>query len=189
MTNDKVRDVAFDLVNLHAAGIFLGDVEKCINRLRDALIKQPTAEKSSVVAGSKNTLRRIREILLLDRNNLFVCHAIPSTNSIPVDDPVCADLMEYDELIAAIDAALQQPVHSTAIASDCTRIMREQGKSYPRTCPKCGLGPCAYQPTIAIESALKAKNAQARQDQSAEIERLRDQVERLAIDLALREGR
>lgn len=36
------------------------------------------------------------------------------------------------------------------LATDCTRIMREQGKPYPRTCPRCTLGPCAYSPTITV---------------------------------------
>ena len=40
------------------------------------------------------------------------------------------------------------PVPQTA--TDCTRIMREQGKPYPRTCPRCGLGPCAYSPMITV---------------------------------------
>jgi hypothetical protein len=24
----------------------------------------------------------------------------------------------------------------------CTRLLRDQGKSYPKTCPSCGFGPC-----------------------------------------------
>lgn len=31
----------------------------------------------------------------------------------------------------------------------CSRILKEQGKPYPRTCPECQLGPCKYsQPNI-----------------------------------------
>ena len=26
--------------------------------------------------------------------------------------------------------------------SDCQKELKAAGKSYPRTCPKCGLGPC-----------------------------------------------
>lgn len=36
------------------------------------------------------------------------------------------------------------PDAQSAQPTDCTRIMREQGKPYPRTCPRCKLGPCAY---------------------------------------------
>jgi hypothetical protein len=32
--------------------------------------------------------------------------------------------------------------------SRCARVLRQQGKAYPRTCPECGLGPCKLpQPT------------------------------------------
>lgn len=29
----------------------------------------------------------------------------------------------------------------------CTRLLREAGKPYPRTCQECGLGPCARERT------------------------------------------
>ena len=42
------------------------------------------------------------------------------------------------------------------VATDCTRIMREQGKPYPRTCPRCGFGPCVYSSTIVIAAPAPA---------------------------------
>lgn len=34
------------------------------------------------------------------------------------------------------------PPVATAVRLDCTAIRREHGLSYPRTCKRCGLGPC-----------------------------------------------
>ena len=48
----------------------------------------------------------------------------------------------------------QTPFPQSALQdTNCTRIMREQGKAYPRTCPRCGLGPCAYSPQISITTS------------------------------------
>ncbi len=45
------------------------------------------------------------------------------------------------------------------LATDCTRIMREQGKPYPRTCPRCGLGPCAYIPLTTVQKLSMNQDA------------------------------
>lgn len=48
-------------------------------------------------------------------------------------------------------AVYSAPVAAQAAQpTDCTRIMREQGKPYPRTCPRCKLGPCAYSPAVEV---------------------------------------
>ena len=31
--------------------------------------------------------------------------------------------------------------------SQCNEMLKAEGKSYPRTCQKCRLGPCTYKPT------------------------------------------
>ncbi len=33
--------------------------------------------------------------------------------------------------------------------STCNETLKAQGKAYPRTCQKCGLGPCAGHPLLA----------------------------------------
>lgn len=43
-----------------------------------------------------------------------------------------------------------EPKPATAHAStspgpvNCTQVLRAQGKTYPRTCGRCGLGPCPF---------------------------------------------
>ena len=49
--------------------------------------------------------------------------------------------------IAVIKEALAQPVQEgepdeNPVQSTCSDTLRLQGKAYPRTCKKCGLGPC-----------------------------------------------
>ena len=44
-------------------------------------------------------------------------------------------------------------------ATDCTIIMREQGKAYPRTCPRCCLGPCAYIPLTTVQKLSMNQDA------------------------------
>jgi len=39
----------------------------------------------------------------------------------------------------------QEPV-AQAFESTCSEALRAQGKPYPRTCKKCGLGPCIGKP-------------------------------------------
>ena len=48
-----------------------------------------------------------------------------------------------------------QPLYTTPPAapvqdSTCNETLRTQGKAYPRTCKKCGLGPCVGKPTSDI---------------------------------------
>jgi hypothetical protein len=47
-----------------------------------------------------------------------------------------------DKAITAIKQALAAPVQD----STCNNTLRTQGKAYPRTCKKCGLGPCIGAP-------------------------------------------
>lgn len=57
-----------------------------------------------------------------------------------------------------------QPVQD----STCSETLRAQGKAYPRTCKKCGLGPCvgapkqppATQPAPDLQAELEATNCQ-----------------------------
>jgi hypothetical protein len=60
-----------------------------------------------------------------------------------------ADLVRADEREQALAAPVQD--------STCNNALREQGKSYPRTCRKCGLGPCIALANIALDK--KAENA------------------------------
>ena len=54
----------------------------------------------------------------------------------------------------------QTPFPQSALQdTNCTRIMREQGKAYPRTCPRCGLGPCAYIPLTTVQKLSMNQDA------------------------------
>ena len=54
----------------------------------------------------------------------------------------------------------QPPFPQSALQdTNCTRIMREQGKAYPRTCPRCGLGPCAYIPLTTVQKLSMNQDA------------------------------
>ena len=67
---------------------------------------------------------------------------------------VPADLDEQREkAITAIEQARSAPVQD----STCNNSLREQGKAYPRTCKKCGLGPCIALANLALDK--KAENA------------------------------
>ena len=60
-----------------------------------------------------------------------------------------------DEDIAAMREALaEQPAQQD---STCSNALRAQGKAYPRTCKKCGLGPCVELAQQALDK--KAENA------------------------------
>lgn len=67
----------------------------------------------------------------------------------------CEGDTEAEWMLVVIDAALAAP-EQEPVATDCTRIMREQGKPYPRTCPRCGFGPCVYSSTIVIAAPAPA---------------------------------
>ena len=49
---------------------------------------------------------------------------------------------DHEKAITAIKQALAAPVQD----STCNETLRAQGKAYPRTCKKCGLGPCIGAP-------------------------------------------
>jgi len=49
---------------------------------------------------------------------------------------------EYDEARETITAIKQALAAPTVQDSTCNETLRAQGKAYPRTCKKCGLGPC-----------------------------------------------
>ena len=54
----------------------------------------------------------------------------------------------------------QTPFPQSALQdTNCTLIMREQGKAYPRTCPRCGLGPCAYIPLTTVQKLSMNQDA------------------------------
>ena len=55
-------------------------------------------------------------------------------------------LVTLDKAITAIKEALAQEQDST-----CSITLRLQGKPYPRTCKKCGLGPCIAQPAVQTQ--------------------------------------
>lgn len=37
--------------------------------------------------------------------------------------------------------------------SDCNEVLKAQNKTYPRTCQRCGLGPCVMRPAPATTAA------------------------------------
>ena len=57
---------------------------------------------------------------------------------------------QTEQAITAIKEALAQP-EQIMQDSTCSTTLRLQGKPYPRTCKKCGLGPCIAQPTAQPE--------------------------------------
>jgi hypothetical protein len=61
------------------------------------------------------------------------------------------DRAKMQEAITAIKQALAAPVQD----STCNETLRAQGKAYPRTCKKCGKGPC-----IALANAALDKKAE-----------------------------
>ena len=56
------------------------------------------------------------------------------------------DRLSVDTAITAIKQALAAPVQEPVQDSTCNETLRGQGKAYPRTCKKCGLGPCIGAP-------------------------------------------
>jgi len=62
---------------------------------------------------------------------------------------------KLEEAITALREALaEQPAQQD---STCSNALRAQGKAYPRTCKKCGLGPCVELAQQALDK--KAENA------------------------------
>ena len=61
-------------------------------------------------------------------------------------DENCPITDRWQKAITAIKEALAQP-EQIMQDSTCSTTLRLQGKPYPRTCKKCGLGPCIAQPT------------------------------------------
>ena len=62
-------------------------------------------------------------------------------------------LMKWQAARDAVKKALAAPVQD----STCNNSLREQGKAYPRTCRKCGKGPCIALANAALDK--KAENA------------------------------
>jgi len=74
----------------------------------------------------------------------------------PVDEgEYCqSNALEYArKAITVIKQARSAPVQD----STCSETLRAQGKAYPRTCRKCGLGPCIALVNAALDK--KAENA------------------------------
>jgi hypothetical protein len=63
------------------------------------------------------------------------------------------EVLIHDSAIAAIKQARSAPVQD----STCSEALRAQGKAYPRTCRKCGKGPCIALVNAALDK--KAENA------------------------------
>ena len=59
-----------------------------------------------------------------------------------------------DAITALREALAEQPAQQD---STCSNALRAQGKAYPRTCKKCGLGPCVELAQQALDK--KAENA------------------------------
>ena len=59
---------------------------------------------------------------------------------------------ELHQMVA--EALAEQPAQQD---NTCSNALREQGKAYPRTCKKCGLGPCVELAQQALDK--KAENA------------------------------
>lgn len=51
----------------------------------------------------------------------------------------------WDAICKAIEAEKQEQ------DSTCNETLRAQGKAYPRTCKKCGFGPCVGKPKAEAE--------------------------------------
>ena len=67
-----------------------------------------------------------------------------------VDDGSGNMVFRKEQAITAIKEALAQP-EQIMQDSTCSTTLRLQGKPYPRTCKKCGLGPCIAQPSAQPE--------------------------------------
>ena len=63
-------------------------------------------------------------------------------------------LVRDDDIAALREALAEQPAQQD---STCSNALREQGKAYPRTCKKCGLGPCVELAQQALDKM--AENA------------------------------
>jgi hypothetical protein len=127
------------------------------------------------LANSKGVSQPVREALLhmeaeLDATNRQVeilCDALAeSRREVAAKDEdlkLVLEALEYaDEMIdtvcvpnaiTAIKQALAAPVQD----STCNNSLREQGKAYPRTCRKCGKGPCVALANAALDKM--AENA------------------------------
>jgi hypothetical protein len=57
-----------------------------------------------------------------------------------------ASLVAYTRALEQFCDALAQPEQEPVQDSTCNETLRGQGKAYPRTCKKCGLGPCVGKP-------------------------------------------
>ena len=87
------------------------------------------------------------------------------------ESPMSADfaVSEANDVISALIDALQEALNAPLAKPDfwegyvpepdntCSNALRAQGKAYPRTCKKCGLGPCVELAQQALDK--KAENA------------------------------
>jgi len=60
---------------------------------------------------------------------------------VPELNRVIAILEAHRELLPEEPTPLSEP---EAVSPNCTVVLRQEGKAYPRTCKACGLGPCRY---------------------------------------------
>jgi hypothetical protein len=61
------------------------------------------------------------------------------------------ELMEEYDMVSSsfakrVDEIVKQALAAPVQDSTCSETLRAQGKAYPRTCRKCGLGPCIGAP-------------------------------------------
>jgi hypothetical protein len=65
----------------------------------------------------------------------------------------------YDNKLGKAITALREALAEQPAQQDstCSNALRAQGKAYPRTCKKCGLGPCVELAQQALDK--KAENA------------------------------
>ena len=81
-------------------------------------------------------------------------HQIFNTTPVYHNDGTCVindkSVEVSNKAIIAIKEALTQP-EQVIQDSTCSITLRLQGKPYPRTCKKCGMGPCIAQPTAQLE--------------------------------------
>jgi predicted RNA-binding Zn-ribbon protein involved in translation (DUF1610 family) len=74
------------------------------------------------------------------------------------------DVGAINALRQAIEQAEKQEPVAQAFESTCSETLRAQGKAYPRTCKKCGLGPCISKPQrewVEVECPLCGEMAVA----------------------------
>ena len=133
-------------------------VERALSALREALAEQP----APVQQEPKKDLM-YSTVAMQERHAAFVDRAVATLEQ------------------AKREALAEQPAQQD---SACSNALRAQGKAYPRTCKKCGLGPCVELAQQALDKM--AENArELRLDYEPVPEKFMDA---LKFDVAMREA-